>query len=305
MQSLQSALEDTVDVGRAETTFDRPLAKHGIKKSIRILVAEDVETNQLIAKEMLSMLGHTVDIAANGREAVTKYKSGKYDLILMDCQMPLLDGYAATRRIREIEVKSNIHRTPIVALTAGLSQHDEDKCRKAGMDYYLSKPFSIAEIKEAIEEFVPFNNMESLDAGKTVTSINGSNSDQDEEPNKILDSAAINNIKQVEVQTGNPILPSIFQGYKIQMEEKLDELERQIKEEDCKSIYRTAHAIKSMSANIGAAKVRAVSAKIESNSGSGRAGDLYKELECLTTSYMEFIDYFTHEFQECLQPKAG
>ena len=98
------------------------------------MVAEDVETNQKIAREMIQMLGHTVDIAKNGREAVKGYATGIYDLIFMDCQMPIMDGYEATRKIRDIEKKCGSEPTPIIALTAGFDKQDEGRCKSAGMD---------------------------------------------------------------------------------------------------------------------------------------------------------------------------
>ncbi len=103
----------------------------------RILVAEDHPVNQLIAQKLLERLGFEVDVAGNGLEALTAIDRQRYDLVLMDCQMPMLDGYEATRRIRR---HPGGHSLPVVALTAHDLAGDRAKCLAAGMNDYLAKP---------------------------------------------------------------------------------------------------------------------------------------------------------------------
>ncbi len=113
-------------------------------KMLSILLAEDNEINQKIIQYSLTNAGYKVDIANNGQEAIDMYHAGNYDLVLMDVQMPILDGFEATAHIRNIEsaILNGIHRTPIVALTANAMKGDREKCLDAGMDEYLSKPFT-------------------------------------------------------------------------------------------------------------------------------------------------------------------
>ncbi len=113
--------------------------------SLAILVAEDNPVNQRLAQRLLEKAGHRVEIATNGKEAVEKWAQGKYDLILMDIQMPEMDGYAATREIREREVNSGQH-TPIIGLSANALKGHREKGLAAGMDGYITKPIRIPEL---------------------------------------------------------------------------------------------------------------------------------------------------------------
>jgi signal transduction histidine kinase/CheY-like chemotaxis protein len=119
----------------------------------RILIAEDNPVNQRVASRMLQQAGHTVEIASNGRDAVERFSTGAFDMILMDVHMPLLDGFEATARIREIE-RSRGSRIPVIALTASAMTGDRERCLQAGMDGYLSKPVSRDELLRIIGEFM-------------------------------------------------------------------------------------------------------------------------------------------------------
>ena len=119
-----------------------------------VLVAEDNPVNQLVMRRMLEKRGFRVDVACNGRLAVQMHKSGSYDLILMDCQMPELDGYAATSAIRKQEITG--HRTPIIALTANTLKGERDRCVAAGMDDYLAKPLRQADLDATITSTLGF-----------------------------------------------------------------------------------------------------------------------------------------------------
>jgi CheY-like chemotaxis protein len=117
----------------------------------RILVVEDNKTNQLVMKKMLQNIGCTFAIAENGREAIDTLERDQFDLVFMDCQMPVLDGLEATRIIRKCGKQYS--SIPIVALTASAVEGDEQTCRDAGMDGYLAKPVRIQQIKGVISKF--------------------------------------------------------------------------------------------------------------------------------------------------------
>jgi PAS domain S-box-containing protein len=121
-------------------------------KPRRILVAEDSSVNQLLAVAVLRKLGHSAHAVANGREAIEALRTASYDLVLMDCQMPELDGYQTTRLIRKAEETTGKH-IPIVALTAHAMKSDERKCLESGMDDYIAKPLKKERLVEAIERW--------------------------------------------------------------------------------------------------------------------------------------------------------
>lgn len=124
----------------APQAVDEPAFESEFK--IRVLVAEDNEVNQLVIRHMLPLCDYQVSIAANGRDAVSEFEASKFDIILMDVSMPILDGYEATRAIREIEARESRPRTPIVCLTAHVMEADVENSIDAGMDDFLSKPIS-------------------------------------------------------------------------------------------------------------------------------------------------------------------
>jgi len=129
-----------------------------------VLVAEDNRVNQMLARKMLEVLGLRVVIASNGQEAVELFPRRRWDLVLMDCQMPVLDGYQATRRIRELEGEGR--RTPVVAVTANVMPSDRERGRKAGMDDRLAKPYDLEELTELLHRWLPMEPAEQAAAGR-------------------------------------------------------------------------------------------------------------------------------------------
>jgi len=122
-------------------------------EKFRILVAEDFPISQEMAVLLLEKVGFLVDAADNGQEAFEKVQHNKYDVVLMDVQMPVLDGFQATRRIRELEMGNHNH-TPIIAMTAQNSAEDQALCLAAGMDGYVTKPIGIEKLLEAMNPWL-------------------------------------------------------------------------------------------------------------------------------------------------------
>ncbi len=134
-----------------------PSAAEPLSERKNVLLVEDYEPNILVATTMLKQFGFNFETAHNGYEALRKFSEGRYDVILMDVQMPDLDGLETTRRIRSIENQKALARTPIIAMTAHAREQDRDRCLDAGMDDYIAKPFDPNDLQKKVEKYAkPF-----------------------------------------------------------------------------------------------------------------------------------------------------
>ncbi len=122
-------------------------------RPLNILLVEDAKENQIVVKAYLRKMPHTIDIGENGRVGVDKFVSGRYDLVLMDMRMPVMDGYAATREIRKWEMENGKDATPIIALTAHALADDRQKCLDAGCTDYLTKPLKKVDLLKKLSEY--------------------------------------------------------------------------------------------------------------------------------------------------------
>jgi PAS domain S-box-containing protein len=125
---------------------------HAVHRKLRVLIAEDNAVNSLIARKMIEKLGHTVTLAGNGKEAIEALKIAPYDVVLMDCQMPEMDGFEATKYIRDS--KDDWKSVQIIAMTAHAMSGDRERCLAAGMDDYVSKPMKLEDLNEVLERVV-------------------------------------------------------------------------------------------------------------------------------------------------------
>ncbi|MDP9132744.1 MAG: response regulator, partial [Nitrospirota bacterium] len=158
----QAAVTSTAGTGTVVSALPALVTRHTLAEQRtrpRILVAEDNLVNQKLAVRMLERLGYQPDIVSNGEEAVTAFEREMYSAIVMDCQMPVMDGYEATRRIREQEQRPDASRDrahiPIIALTANAMQGDRERCQAAGMDDYLSKPVKTDDLGRLMHRWIP------------------------------------------------------------------------------------------------------------------------------------------------------
>jgi len=139
-----------VESGLAGGLIDVASPSVAARAAARILIAEDNRTNQIVIRAQLKRLGYSADVAGDGAAAVEGVRRGLYDLVLMDCEMPTMDGYEATRRIRE----SSHVRVPIIALTAHAMAGDRDRCLAAGMDDFISKPVDLKLLADLLTKWL-------------------------------------------------------------------------------------------------------------------------------------------------------
>ena len=122
--------------------------------TVTVLIVEDNRINQKLTAKILEKNGYSYDVAANGKEALNLYRENRYDLVLMDCLMPEMDGYVATLKIRQFEKKNNLRRIPVIALTANVMKGERQKVLSAGMDDYIAKPVNPQNMIDLLEKWL-------------------------------------------------------------------------------------------------------------------------------------------------------
>ncbi len=150
-QTLLRVMSDGPAVHKPEAPLDAaPAPAEPAPSALRVLVAEDNVVNQKVAVKQLKKLGYAADVVGNGLEVLEAINRIRYDVILMDCHMPDMDGYAATRKLRELEASRKSHHIWVIALTANAMQGDREECLAAGMDDYISKPVRVPDLESAL-----------------------------------------------------------------------------------------------------------------------------------------------------------
>ncbi|NOQ46005.1 MAG: response regulator [Desulfobulbaceae bacterium] len=260
---------------------------------LSVLVAEDNETNQEVAVGMLKKFGCRINLVSNGKEAVDAVTEKSYDLIFMDCQMPVMDGYQATAAIRKMEEKEGLkNHTPIIALTANALEGDREKCLSAGMDDYISKPFKQDEILKILEHWshgkqLKFTKDESIK--HTKSEMAGSEQSHGEHPKKEaeisslpIDRSVLSALRNLQMEGKPDILVRIVNAYLSSSEPLIAELREALAVNDLEVLQNTAHSLKSSSANVGAVKLAEISKELEMgcrNNTLGNAADLVSAIK--------------------------
>jgi CheY-like chemotaxis protein/HPt (histidine-containing phosphotransfer) domain-containing protein len=208
-----------------------------VSRMRRVLLVEDNPVNQEVALAMLQELGIEAVSAWSGEEALEQLAADRYEVVLMDCQMPKLDGYATTSRFREWEKEHQRSRTPIVALTANALTGDAEKCFAAGMDRYLSKPFTSEQLFQVLESCVP----DGVPADPEVRTADA-----------VLDRQALGRIRALHRPGGPNLLAKVLGIYSSSSLALTEALRTAMASNDGEGIRQAAHALKSSSANVGA-----------------------------------------------------
>jgi CheY-like chemotaxis protein/HPt (histidine-containing phosphotransfer) domain-containing protein len=246
----------------------------------RILLVEDNPINQEVAKTTLTQFGCTVDIAHNGHQALDMLVADAYDLVLMDCQMPVMDGYEATAAIRRLHEGSG-KRVPIVALTANAMQGDRQKCAAAGMDDFLSKPYSLAELRAVLARWlpaafaaptaaVPTEGEDARDAAAGAPSIN----------RKVLES-----LRELDPAGGMGLAHTIMRTFLDSSRERVASMEQAIAAGDGVVLGQAAHALKSSAANVGAETLSGMYRELEQLGRENRIDEARRLIDEVRTAH--------------------
>jgi PAS domain S-box-containing protein len=222
-----------------------------MNKYFKVLIAEDNAVNQKVAVKQLEKIGYEADVAGNGLEALQAMKHITYDLVLMDCQMPEMDGFQATTEIRKLEESQR--RTPIVAMTANALQGDREKCLAAGMDGYIPKPVRTEKLAEVLAEW-----------------------------DTPLDAAVIKELRDLAGPENPGFLAELTGTYLADLPGRLEAIRSAVKTGNAEALQQSAHALKGSSGNIGALRLQKICLRLELIGKSGTVegtADLLEVLE--------------------------
>jgi PAS domain S-box-containing protein len=255
----------------------------------RVLLVEDNPVNREVAIGLLELLGCHVDSAEDGHQALEVSATSAYDLIFMDCQMPIMDGFTATARIREREQQRHMPRTPIIALTANAMDGDQDRCLATGMDDYLSKPFSQDQMREMLSRWLSQTDRSWLHRDQTNTpskavpeSSATTTPAEHIESSSVVDYSAWNPIRMLK-RPGHPDpLGKLLARYVEDSRKLVDQLRQAVASNDPATLQTVAHRLKSSSATLGAMTVAAHCKELEALGRSHRiegASDHFRHLE--------------------------
>ena len=294
-----------------EKQFPRPVL-HNQEPSTgneggKLLLAEDNLVNQEVAVDMLEQSGYQVDVASNGEEVLKALCRDRYNLVLMDCEMPVMDGFAATVKLRERENELQLPSTPVVALTAHAIDGVREKCLASGMNDYLAKPFSYEEITAKVMQWTgvrpgaPVAKRQVPAEEYGVKREPGSqqmprSAQEDAGPSSapVMDPAALAKLRAREIYRKRNLVKRVVSLYLEQTPKLLDELKTAIRNSDVEAQAGIAHTVKSSSMTVGAMALAKICREIEEKSRDGAVeGGIIREM-------MQYYELAEKELREVL-----
>ncbi|WP_223786754.1 hybrid sensor histidine kinase/response regulator [Marinicella meishanensis] len=234
--------------------------KQQIPMQGHILVVDDNETNQYVANGVLETLGMSVTLADDGAAAVKAWQNDAFDLIIMDCQMPIMDGYAATEKIRQLEAEQGLPPIPIIAMTASAMQGDREKCLAAGMNDYITKPIESAMVQQIISPWLLNHTTQSA---HDYTSHKQSG--EADKKAAVFDYAAL----YKRLAGDEALIKDIIHNFTDSMEKHIQTLKHQVVQQDYEAVSLTAHALVGSAATMACDQLSALALAIEQASKQG------------------------------------
>ena len=233
----------------------------------RVLLVEDNPVNQRVAAAMLEWLGVQYVVAADGAQALERVPQGGFDLVLMDCQMPVMDGFEATARIRRLPDPHEA-RLPVVALTANTLPGDEQRCLDAGMDAFLAKPYTMAALRHVLARW-----LEPIppDAGEAVPAMPSARApEQPQRASSAIQLAVLETLRELDPAGGTGLAQEVFGQFLESARKGLAQVQAAIGSDDAKALGHAAHGLKSSAANVGAETLSACYRELEAMAREGR-----------------------------------
>jgi two-component system sensor histidine kinase/response regulator len=273
---LYNALVGSVNM--APATQDIELLEDSTRNfsGLRVLLAEDNPVNQEVALYMLEILGCHCELAENGKQVLAMLRQGDFDIILMDCQMPEMDGLEAAGEIRLMEQERTGCRIPIVAVTANAMEGDREQCLAAGMDDYISKPFNRGRLAEVLQEWCA----DSIATEARLVPVNDSHPEASavdtgrrEAGGSAINQAALDNIRGLQQQGKPDFLEKIITLYMNDSPGLINGLRDSIDKNDAHQVRMLAHRFKSGSANLGALELAELCGQLEESGRNNEMGN--------------------------------
>ncbi len=252
---VRTSSMNKIDQAMKKNTYQGATVSNTTLKA-HLLLAEDNPVNQEVAIGMLSKFGCSVEVAHNGLEAIAAVKHTTYDLVLMDCMMPEMDGYKATDEIRRLQKTGEIPYYPIIALTANAIEGDREKCLAAGMDDYLTKPIKAKNLLHMLQSWLP--NSPQQDAANNMPG---------KEPigELAIDSEALASIRSLEADYGDELLKQIIRTYLDNASKLIQALEQAWSTGDLTAIRMASHTLRSSSSQVGASSLAELCRTVEND----------------------------------------
>ena len=259
-------------------------AAHAARLLGRVLVVEDNRVNQKLAKAMLDKLGLAVSIASHGEEALALIAQQTYDVVLMDCQMPVMDGYQATAAIRAREAGGG-KRLPIVALTANAMEGDRDQCLAAGMDDYLAKPYSLTQLQQVLGRWLQ------PEKGEVVAAAEPAMVDTPAAavPTAAINMKLLNQLRELDPSGGLGLARKILRIYLDSAGDLVGQIEQAIATGDAEALRRAAHSLKSSSANVGAETLSGLFKQLEELGREGKLDEASSVVDVTRREYDQAV----------------
>jgi two-component system sensor histidine kinase/response regulator len=256
-----------------------------------ILLVEDNLINQQVALGILQIQGYNVTVVSNGREALEAHAQGAFDLILMDCHMPEMDGFEATRELRGRERSSGGKRMPIIALTANAMAQDREECLNAGMDDHLSKPFSMQTLQDMLDRWMPKAPAAQAKAAEPAEPAPG-------RAGEVLDRRVLDQLSKV-LTNGKPeLLSRVINLYLVESPKLMQKLKQAAVASDALEIARSAHSLKSSSGNVGAKVLSRYCADIEASARGADTEEARRILAKIETEHGRVQRALSAEFEQ-------
>ena len=275
------------------------ITRHVLKEKRRnlILIAEDNLVNQKVARMQLTQLGYQTEIVANGLEAVEAVKHRPYSLILMDCQMPEMDGYTATAEIRRGEEKTD--RIPIIAMTANAMQGEREKCLAAGMDDYISKPVKIGQLASILDHWLKTNgNNQSKNQPDFADATKAAEIAETSETVS-LDDSVLDNFRALQMPDTPDLVTDLIDLFIEDSERRIKILKTAVSRNDTAKIKEQAHTFKGSGGNIGALKLAKLGKLVEENlNNPAQVNVLVSEMEIELEKVTEMLNLMRLEIYQ-------